>query len=124
MDIKEVEYNYAQCLGDGEAVCPYCGYENFIESEDYGGQDDEKIELCGNCEKYFVHQINYTITFSSEPYENYYIRTRKSLEEQRARYELNIKGDHNDSYYRMLLNNVQHEIYKLDEETRKILELN
>ena len=71
-----------------------------------------------------MHQINYTITFSSEPYENYYIRTRKSLEEQRARYELNIKGDHNDSYYRMLLNNVQHEIYKLDEETRKILELN
>lgn len=124
MNIKEVEYDNIQCYGNSEAVCPYCGCKNYVETESYGDQDDETVEECGSCGKYYVHTIDYSITFSSEPYENYYIRKRKHLEKQHKRYELNIKENHNVEYYKMLLNNTQKEILELDREAREILEAN
>ena len=78
MEIKKVEYDDMECLATEDyAVCPYCGYENYIEPECYLGQDEEEFEVCGECERTFVHQINYTITFTSEPLENYYLDTKK-----------------------------------------------
>lgn len=78
MEIKKVEYDDMECLATEDyAVCPYCGYKNYIEPECYLGQDEEGFEVCGECERTFVHQINYRVTFTSEPLENYYLDEKK-----------------------------------------------
>lgn len=83
IEIKQVEYDDLKCFNnEDEAICPYCGEANYIEPDDYMGQDEEVIEECGYCEKTFVHQINYTISFTSEPYENWVLRKIKSYSER------------------------------------------
>lgn len=92
-EIKKVDYNEMECLAEDEAVCPYCGYENCIEPDDYKGQDEEEFEVCGECERTFVHEINYRITFTSEPLENYYLRRKEYFLERIKNLEEKIKED-------------------------------
>lgn len=125
-NIKEVEYDSLECLANSDAKCPYCGYDNFIESEDYGGQDDEEIEECGECGKYFVHQIDYEITFTSQPYENHYLDKRKSVEKQ-LKYcnELLNKAKKEKSddaeYYSAIVRHKARELADLENEAKQYL---
>ena len=81
-ELKKVVYDENKCNHNYEAVCPYCGCDNQIESEDYKGQDEETIEECENCGKKFIHTIDYCITFTSEPYENWLIRQIESSKDE------------------------------------------
>lgn len=78
-EIKSIEYNELDCWAEEDAVCPYCGCENYIEPESYSGQEDDEIIECDACEKSFVYQIDYSVTFTSEPLENYYLRSEEGL---------------------------------------------
>jgi transposase-like protein len=77
--LKPKEYDDLACSYESEAVCPYCGHKNYVEAEDYGGQDDWQEDYCGNCERHFVRQTNYTIEFNTKPLENYIIDEIRNL---------------------------------------------
>lgn len=79
-EITKVNYNRIKCSNEHKAICPYCEYENKVDAEDYGDQDENQLDYCCNCEKQFIRQINYTVTFSTEPVENYYIREKERLQ--------------------------------------------
>ena len=50
---------------DSGAMCPYCNYENFVESEDY--DEDEREEECGKCgKKYWGHE-SFEVTHNTRP---------------------------------------------------------
>lgn len=118
-EIKKFEYDDIKCFMNNDAVCPYCGYENYIEPESYGGQDEETVEECGNCGKTFVHKIDYSITFTSEPYENWYLGQRESLLKRIKRYE----QDSEDELYKSYLNHLKKELEDLDTKAKELLEV-
>ena len=126
-DIKEVEYNDWECLSNEDiAKCPYCGYDNYIEAEYFGGQDDEKVDQCGKCERYFVHQINYTVTFTSEPYENHYLSQRRMIEHSIKTHKENLnKAKKNETdmveHYSSIIDYKAKELTKLEKEARTYL---
>ena len=127
-EIKEVEYDDLKCFRNSDAVCPYCGYENYIEGENYKGQDEETAEECGNCGKAFVHTIDYNITFSSEPYENWALREINNYKRQIKHYE-KFKGEApedrekglNKEYYQGIIDYIQNELDKLLKEAERVL---
>ena len=127
-EIKKVEYDEWKCLANSEAICPYCGCENYIEPETYKGQDEETIEECGNCGKTFVHQIDYNITFSSEPYENWVLREInnyegqiKNLEELKNEAPVERNKGLNKEYYQSVIDYHQRELDKLLKQAEKVL---
>ena len=121
-DIEEVDYNETDCWGEENAVCPYCGYENYIESENYGGQDDENIEECDECGKNFIYQIDYSVTFTSEPLENYYLRCKRSKLHRINRLKSRIEKNKDKEYLNYMLEHYEKELEKLREETLPLLE--
>lgn len=122
MKIKKVEYDDIQCFANEDyAVCPYCGYENYIEPDCYLGQDEEEFEVCGECERTFVHQINYTVTFTSEPLENYYLDTKKRKLE-RIEY-LKEKIKEGGEFKEMYLDYIGHAKKELEEFEKEMLEM-
>lgn len=127
-EIKEVEYDDLKCFGNSDAVCPYCGCENYIEPEDYGGQDEETVEECDNCGKTFVHQIDYNITFTSEPYENWVLREIKNLEgsirncqDDMNKAPTDRSEGLNKEYYQRIVDHIQNELDKLLKEAEEVL---
>ena len=122
MEIKKVEYDDMECLATEDyAVCPYCGYANYIEPEYYLGQDEEEFEVCGECERTFVHQINYRITFTSEPLENYYLDAKKRKLERIEYLEEKIKGG--SEFKEMYLDHIGHAKKELEEFEKEMLEM-
>lgn len=122
MKIKKVEYDDIQCFANEDyAVCPYCGYENYIEPDYYLSQDEEEFEVCGECERTFVHQINYIVTFTSEPLENYYLDTKKRKLE-RIEY-LKEKIKEGGEFKEMYLDHIGHAKKELEEFEKKMLEM-
>jgi len=127
-EIKEVEYDDLKCFNNSEAVCPYCGYENYIEPESYKGQDEETIEECGNCGKTFVHTIDYNITFSSEPYENWVLRQMnnckrriKHCEELRDEAPVDRNEGLNKEYYQGNVDYIQNELDEFLKQVERVL---
>lgn len=122
MKIKKVEYDDIQCFANEDyAVCPYCGYENYIEPDCYLSQDEEEFEVCGECERTFVHQINYTVTFTSEPLENYYLDAKKRKLE-RIEY-LKEKIKEGGEFKEMYLDYIGHAKKELEEFEKEMLEM-
>lgn len=122
MKIKKVEYDDIQCFANEDyAVCPYCGYENYIEPDYYLSQDEEEFEVCGECERTFVHQINYTVTFTSEPLENYYLDTKKRKLE-RIEY-LKEKIKEGGEFKEMYLDHIGYAKKELEEFEKEMLEM-
>ena len=79
IEVKEVEYEEWECQGNDDAVCPYCGDKNDIVLEAGDSEGYENRIECGECEKTFSYSFSVSVTFDTEPYENYYIRERKNL---------------------------------------------
>ena len=122
MKIKKVEYDNMQCTAiEDHAVCPYCGEANYIEPDHCLGQDEEEFEVCGECERTFVHQINYTVTFTSEPLENYYLDTKKRKLE-RIEY-LKEKIKEGGEFKEMYLDYIGHAKKELEEFEKEMLEM-
>lgn len=122
--IKKIEYDDMQCLAIVDyAVCPYCGYENYIEPDYYLGQDEEEFEVCGECERTFVHQINYTVTFTSEPLENYYLDTKKRKLKRIEYLKEKIKGGEFKETYLAQLGHAKKELEEFEKEMLEMLEV-
>lgn len=79
-NIKPIGYDNINCHMDESIVCPYCGYKDEANGEDYGEQDEIIVSECSDCGKSFIYKTDYTVRFTTEPYENHYIRTRNSIE--------------------------------------------
>jgi hypothetical protein len=47
------------------AICPYCLYENHVESEDYN--PNEREEKCVQCGETFIQQDDFTVTHLTRP---------------------------------------------------------
>lgn len=77
---KPIGYDNINCYMDESIVCPYCGYKDEANGEDYGEQDEIIVSECSACGKSFIYKTDYTVRFTTEPYENHYIRTRNSIE--------------------------------------------
>lgn len=88
-EIKEVEYDETDCFANDEAKCPYCGHKCELIGEDYGAQDEEQEMQCFECDKTFIYTTDYSVTFSTEPYENWILREIKNSERQLR----NLKDD-------------------------------
>lgn len=121
-EIAEVDYNEVDCWGEDNAVCPYCGYENYIEPENYRGQDGEDIEECGECGKNFIRQIDYSVTFTSEPLENYYLRRRQMLLNQIDRLKTRIENNEDSRHLVYMLEHYEGALEELKEEILPLLE--
>lgn len=120
IEIKKVNYDDLKCCGnEDEAICPYCGEANYIEPDDYKGQDEEAFEECVNCGKTFVHQINYKISFTSEPYENWGLREIKWRSERLKEYK-----DSNEKFSQNAVEYFSKNVEELIYEASKILEEN
>ena len=52
-------------IGKDGFICPYCGCENYVESEDY--DEKKKIEKCCDCKKKFYGGQCFTVTHHSRP---------------------------------------------------------
>lgn len=50
-----------------DIICPYCGYDYQVETEDFLDEDDAEIEECGDCGKKFHRSTNYSITHEARP---------------------------------------------------------
>lgn len=87
MKLKPIEYDDYKTDYEDTAVCPYCSAENEIEPNDYPGQDEWGQCECGGCEKIFAYQIDYRITFTSKPYENWALNELKYDQELLRRLE-------------------------------------
>jgi uncharacterized Zn finger protein (UPF0148 family) len=92
-NLKEVEYDDVATNRNYKAVCPYCGYEHDFIGEDYGEQDEEIEQECWNCEKIFIYTTDYTVRFSTEPYENWALRRLDVFKKNIERLEKDIKDD-------------------------------
>jgi hypothetical protein len=56
---------YEQQMDEHEAICPYCGYNYQVESEDY--DVDEREDECSHCGmKYYINQ-EFTVTHYTSP---------------------------------------------------------
>jgi hypothetical protein len=123
-ELKNVEYDDIECSYNRDAVCPYCGLPNYIEEEDYKGQDEETIEECGGCGKKFVHTIDYDIRFSSEPYENWLMEKIARCNNDIKYYKLRItKADHEElDYLQTMLKQHEEELAEFVEEAEKLEE--
>ena len=77
---KPIGYDNINCYMNESIVCPYCGYKDEANGEDYGKQDEIIVSECSACGKSFICKTDYTVRFTTEPYENHYIRTRNSIE--------------------------------------------
>ena len=86
-EIKEIGYDEIRSSYNDKAICPYCGYENYVEGEDYGNQDEEQPDVCGSCQRHFVRVMQISITFNSEPVENFYLHEKERIEKQIKSYE-------------------------------------
>lgn len=122
-EIKSVDYDVLGCWGEEDAVCPYCGCENYIEPEDYLSQDEEDIIECYACEKNFVYRIDYKVTFTSEPLENYYLTSK----EQKLRLINHIKdriknGNDDNEYLNYQLEHHKKQLEDLDQDVLMLLE--
>lgn len=40
--------------GNHEAKCPYCGFDNYVESCDFRYEDDSEEMECSKCEREFM----------------------------------------------------------------------
>lgn len=100
--LEQIESDY-DCNYNRKAVCPYCGYENEIEGEYYGGQDEEQIDSCGNCERSFVRQTDYDVTFCTQPLENYIINELKYRKRQIESYKKSSIENPEVNYYKNAL---------------------
>jgi len=88
-EVKPVKYDEWNCSGEDEAVCPYCGHSNDIvlESHNYCTEGEEKQTKCEECEKTFVYSFSVSVTYSTEPFENYYLREREKLVQRLIHFE-------------------------------------
>ena len=131
MEIKEIEYDEYDCYNNDEAVCPYCGYKCELIGEDYGGQDEELEMECFDCGKTFIYTTDYSVTFSTEPYENWVLSEMKS----RKRHIQNYKDDMNEApedrseglnkeYYRWIIEKYERDFEELVKKAKRVLELN
>ena len=118
-EVKPVKYEEWNCRGEDEAVCPYCGHSNDIvlENNDIEGEKNEME--CGECEKTFIYSFSVSVSFDTEPFENYYLRERaklvkriKSLESDPQKYD----------WQKEQALRLRHEIESLDRDIEKILE--
>jgi transposase-like protein len=78
-NLEPIEYDGLACSYESKAICPYCGYENDVDAENYGDQDEWQEDYCDSCERYFVRQTDYTIEFNTMPLENYIIDEIKNM---------------------------------------------
>lgn len=123
MKVKNVDYNNYDCSGTSEAVCPYCGNKTYIEAEDYNVDEEPEEIQCRNCNKYFVYSTNITVTFNTEPYENYYLREVKYLKDKQERFKKYIEKSTGDEikWYESLLNQTEKELQELENNADYIL---
>lgn len=125
--IKKVEYDDYECSSNGEEKCPYCGYDNFVEVEDYWGQEEDRITQCGNCEKFYVSTIFYDVSFTTEPYENKFLYERDRISKNIIKYKnsLNKAIDEKDEslidYYASIIKYEYKNLEKLAKEAENIL---
>lgn len=91
-EIKQVEYNELGCFGESDIVCPYCGHHNEPDME-YDADFDEAGECeCGKCEKHFMRTPSCSITYESEPIENYYLREIDSYKRMVETYKKDLEN--------------------------------
>ena len=121
-ELNKVEYDDIECFNNRDAVCPYCGHPNYIETEDYKSQDEETVEECGGCGKKFVHTIDYDIRFTSEPYENWLIEKMARYNNDIKYYKLRItKADQTELYYlQTMYKHYEEELAELLKEAEKL----
>lgn len=85
LKIKKVEYDELDCSGNSYARCPYCGEKNYA---DESLEDEESCEMeCDACEKTFVCEADYTVTYKTQPYENWVIDEIARLERKITYYK-------------------------------------
>jgi hypothetical protein len=116
IEIKPVEYDEYECLGEKQAICPYCGCKNNVDYEDYGNQDENQLDYCGRCSKYFIRQTNYRITFTTQPVENFYIEEKEMLLKRINKLENEVAKDDMDKQYKeFYLQNTKYDLKQLEE---------
>jgi hypothetical protein len=122
--LTEIDYSDFDCDYEKTAVCPYCGYENEILAEDYGGQDEEQPDYCGNCERHFMRTTDYDIRFSTEPIENYIIRENSRMKRNIDGYEKRLlSAEENDkSYYQQMVDFLKSELSSFKKEYESYIE--
>ena len=122
-ELKEVEFDESACKSDCNAICPYCKSETYVEGDCFDRQDEENIEECGNCGKKFVNTINYSVTFSSEPYENWLISQIKLIKGKIEYYKQAVSKKimiMPIDYYQAWLENAENSLTELLKEAEKL----
>lgn len=76
-DLKPYESEYDLDYNDS-IICPYCGHKNDITDANY--EEDDHEWQCKNCGKEFMYSPNISISWSSEPMEDYFIGKKKNIE--------------------------------------------
>lgn len=116
--IDNVEYDASNCRGARNIVCPYCGNEHTSDVEDYKNQDYTEMYECTKCEKHFVYEAVYTVTFDTMPIENHYNQRREKLLHIRKKYE----GIYNpEPHIQASINNIDYRLRELEEEKNTYL---
>lgn len=131
MEIKEIEYDEYDCNSNGEAVCPYCGYKCELIGEDYGDQDEELEMECFDCGKTFIYTTDYSVTFSTEPYENWILSEMKNCKRCIQNYKDDMDKapeDRNEGlnkeYYKWIIEKYEKDFEELVKKAKRVLELN
>ena len=107
MGIKKVEYDSYECEGNDDIVCPYCGFKNSAEDlDEYSEGEDFEYE-CAECEKVFMAHPHYSVSYDSEPFENYAADKIERMDKNIKYYSgLPINDEYMDNIKEMLLNDL------------------
>ena len=131
MDIKEVKYDDINTYSNEEAVCPYCGYKCELTGEDYGGQDEESEMDCFECGKTFIYTTDYSVTFSTEPYENWILSKIKNckghirnLKDDMDKAPIDRREGLNKDYFKYCIDVHEKELEEFKNKAKRVLEIN
>lgn len=118
INVKEVEFDEWDCTGEDDAVCPYCGHNNEIILD--GEREGEQVETeCGSCEKTFMYGFFTSVTYDTQPVENYYLEERERILNRIDRYEID-----NEPYtwQKELVKQSNQDLVQLDEWMESLIE--
>lgn len=118
MKIKKQEYKKAICSQNPMIVCPYCQSRNTIINDMVIIDKHVSDYQCGQCDHMFSVQTNVSITFNTEPYENYYLKRKEQL--LRKKKEIERKQIH-DQLTQNQYNNILEDLNHLNEKAKKNL---